>query len=469
MFTEADREFMQQAINEAKQDDRPHKVGAVVVTRDGVPTKAHGGEISEVHHAESALLTRLIDQELRGATLYTTLEPCTTRPHPNKACATLIKERRIQRVVIGIRDPNPNIFGAGERFLRKHGCVVDFAPPDIEAAIEALMPEWIRQQRAKRTYAELFAVLEQNADVSPDLADSGQIAVGHTSALRLCPDITRGWLMSEVDLRHESTRFPLPAQYATQYQEYFARVYDEKGFAEDGVKLTVRRNPRSYTDTVRLRLDTIESLYSYAHFYMDVVAADPATRRELIQGGLAAGDRLIPFPGSLCLQLVVVTDDDKVLLTRRSPDVAWFPGSWAPSVDENMALKDLEGGSQGAILRFGKRALREELGLTSDCYTDENLRILSVLLETAENNLNISLCGYVRLNLPYDRLRRMIRVVPRADYEFTAWESLDLDSDELISEILQPTLYYHPTARFRMLMVLLHRNGFPVGYERFFR
>jgi hypothetical protein len=143
-----------------------------------------------------------------------------------------------------------------------------------------------------------------------------------------------------------------------------------------------------------------------------------------------------------------------------------FPAVGPPSIDENMSIKDLEGGPQNAVLRLGKRALLEELGLTPDCYTDENLRILSVFLETAENNLNVSLCGYARLNMPYDRLR-IIRVVPRADYEFTAWENLDLDSDELIRKILQPTLPYHPTAKFRMLMVLLHRNGFPVGYERF--
>lgn len=468
MFTEADRKFMCMAIAEAKEDERAHKVGAVLVDRDGKVTQAHGGMISEVHHAESALLTLLINQELRDTTLYTTLEPCTTRHHPHKDCAALIKERRITRVVIGIRDPNPNIFGAGERFLRKHQRTVEFAPPDLQAEIEALMPEWIREQRTKQTFGELFAALERNADVSPELADYGQVAVGETIALRLCPEITKGWLMGEINLRHEATTFPLPSEYVAQYHEYFTRLYDEKGFSEDGRKLTLWRNPKSYTDTVRLTLETRDSLYSYQHFYKGIVAANPAARRSLIQGALQAPDRLIPFPGSLCLHLVVATEDDKLLLTRRSPDLAWFPGKWAPSVDENMSHKDLDGGSQGAILRLGKRALLEELALTPDCYSDENLRILSVFLETADGNINVSLCGYARLNMPYDRLRRILRVIPRADHEFTAWDSLDLDSDELISEILKPSLDYHPTARFRMLMVLLHRNGFPVGYERFF-
>jgi pyrimidine deaminase RibD-like protein len=117
------------------------KVGAVSA-RDG---RAHGeafrGELAPGEHAEFALLERtLAEKTLAGATLFTTLEPCTARNYPKIASAERLIERRIKRVFIGILDPNDQIRGRGELRLRAAGIEIARFDPDLMPEIEEQKP-----------------------------------------------------------------------------------------------------------------------------------------------------------------------------------------------------------------------------------------------------------------------------------------------------------------------------------------
>src|SRR5215203_3089709 len=76
-------------------------VGAVVLTADGT---VHQGATSEPGgpHAEAQALQRA-GTAARGATLYTTLEPCSH--HGRTApCADAVAEAGVRRVVVGVLD-----------------------------------------------------------------------------------------------------------------------------------------------------------------------------------------------------------------------------------------------------------------------------------------------------------------------------------------------------------------------------
>jgi diaminohydroxyphosphoribosylaminopyrimidine deaminase/5-amino-6-(5-phosphoribosylamino)uracil reductase len=88
-----------------------------------------------VHAEESALLRAAGDWRLRGATLYSTLEPCSKRRHrPHATCTGLIIAAGIPRVVIAWREPDLFVACEGVALLTAAGVEVVELPEFAAAA-----------------------------------------------------------------------------------------------------------------------------------------------------------------------------------------------------------------------------------------------------------------------------------------------------------------------------------------------
>jgi diaminohydroxyphosphoribosylaminopyrimidine deaminase/5-amino-6-(5-phosphoribosylamino)uracil reductase len=121
-----DHEFMSLALDLARigeGDVSPNPlVGAVVVRSDEIVGRGYHRACGESHAEVLAL--HEAGERARGATLYVTLEPCNHRGK-TPPCVDRILEAGIARVVIAIRDPNPNVRGGGVEALREGGVDVE--------------------------------------------------------------------------------------------------------------------------------------------------------------------------------------------------------------------------------------------------------------------------------------------------------------------------------------------------------
>jgi pyrimidine deaminase RibD-like protein len=154
------KEVIKIALNSKPEDENVHPVVGVIIAKGGrTLAKAWRGEFEPGEHAEfTTFWHHLREKNLEGATLYTTLEPCTRRKHPKLACAEWIISRKIGSVVIGMLDPDPRICGRGVWKLREAGIKVYFFPPEFMAQVERANSSFIALHEPTRHAAEVHPV-----------------------------------------------------------------------------------------------------------------------------------------------------------------------------------------------------------------------------------------------------------------------------------------------------------------------
>jgi len=141
MTGQDDERWMRLAIDLAwrcPQSDSAYSVGAVIVAADGAELSRGFSREDDPHvHAEESALGKLTpdDPRLPGATIYSTLEPCSRRKSRPRSCPQLIIASGIRRVVIAWREPS--LFVAeceGVELLERAGIAVAELPRLAAAA-----------------------------------------------------------------------------------------------------------------------------------------------------------------------------------------------------------------------------------------------------------------------------------------------------------------------------------------------
>ncbi len=98
-------------------------VGAVLVNEEKIIGEGFHQYFGQAHAERNAILSVKDPEQLKNATLYVNLEPCSHYGH-TPPCANFIVDCKIPKVVIGTYDPNPDVYGQGVEILQKAGIEV---------------------------------------------------------------------------------------------------------------------------------------------------------------------------------------------------------------------------------------------------------------------------------------------------------------------------------------------------------
>ncbi len=105
-------------------------VGAVIATPDGRTFRGYTHENSPTHHAEQEAIGKALaaGAKLRGATIYTSMEPCSRRASEPESCTELILRHGFARVVFALYEPDRFAACRGALTLREAGVDVACYP-----------------------------------------------------------------------------------------------------------------------------------------------------------------------------------------------------------------------------------------------------------------------------------------------------------------------------------------------------
>jgi diaminohydroxyphosphoribosylaminopyrimidine deaminase / 5-amino-6-(5-phosphoribosylamino)uracil reductase len=176
--TDTDRAHLARTVELARQGlgaVKPNPVVGAVVARDGEILgegwhEEFGGLHAEVNAIEACGL-----EDLSGATLYVSLEPCC---HEGKTppCTDAILQAGISRVVVASDDPTEKASGRGLGILRDEGVEVVLADGEVAASARLLNQAFRKHARVGRPWVLFKSAMTLDGKVATRTGDSKWIS-----------------------------------------------------------------------------------------------------------------------------------------------------------------------------------------------------------------------------------------------------------------------------------------------------
>ncbi len=146
------------------------RVGCVLVKSDQLIGQGFHLKAGDAHAEVNALNdAKKNSQDVKGATAYVTLEPCS---HQGKTppCADALIKAGVARVVFGMQDPNPEVSGRGLAKIKKAG--IEVIGPIQELECEALNHGFIKRMTEGLPYIRVKLAMSLDGRTAMESGES---------------------------------------------------------------------------------------------------------------------------------------------------------------------------------------------------------------------------------------------------------------------------------------------------------
>jgi diaminohydroxyphosphoribosylaminopyrimidine deaminase/5-amino-6-(5-phosphoribosylamino)uracil reductase len=150
-------------------------VGAVLARPDGSGLAEGWHDAFGGPHAEIQAIRAAGEQDLRGTTLYVSLEPCCHHGQ-TPPCTDAILAAGIRRVVVASDDPTDKAAGRGLGILRDEGVETDVVDGDLAARARLLNQPFRKHARTGRPWVLFKSAMSLDGKVATAVGDSKWIS-----------------------------------------------------------------------------------------------------------------------------------------------------------------------------------------------------------------------------------------------------------------------------------------------------
>ena len=187
----ADRRWLTAAAHlgmRGRPSSSPNPCVGVLIVKDDIVVGRGWTQPGGRPHGE-AMALKQAGALAKGATLYTTLEPCAHRSQRGPTCSALIAQAGVARVVFGLVDPDPRTAGSGAEAIKRAGAQtlqID------SAASAASLAGYLTHQTRNRPHVTLKLAMSLDGFIARPDGESrwitGDIARAHVHSRRAMAD-----------------------------------------------------------------------------------------------------------------------------------------------------------------------------------------------------------------------------------------------------------------------------------------
>ena len=189
-------------------------------------------------------------------------------------------------------------------------------------------------------------------------------------------------------------------------------------------------------------------------------------REKIVTEHLRSGLRVVNYPNSMCLHLIIETKDGKVLITKISNEKRNdYPTTTAVSIGEQIELADFiqqTDFEEDFVSAWTRRAVCEEFGLSETQYDtvfdNRSLRVLALDFEM--DIYNFALVCTMKMNRSCEEFKQLVNsTIEQKEIS----DISELHPSEIPSILMKYPVNkkeYHPSSYLRLLLFYLHKNGY---------